>query len=52
MLDLHTFFINGLLETGSENWYDSVILAEDVDERGCQFSMMVLEHLGQNLNGG
>ena len=46
-----TFFVDRLLETGGEDWYDPVVLTEDVDECGCQLSMMVLEHLGQDLNG-
>ena len=47
-----TFLINGLLETGGENRYNPVVVTEDVNESGGQLSMVVLEHLGQDLNDG
>ena len=45
-----TFFVNGFLETGSENGDDPVVLTEDVDESGSQLSMMVFTHHSQDLD--
>ena len=47
-----TFLVDGLLEAGGENWYDPVVVTEDVNESGGQLSVVVLEHLGQDLNDG